>query len=279
VATQCRTFRYLLQPTERQKSALAVLLGQQCELYNAALEERRGAWRWERRSITYIDQCRTLTELRGDRPEMFGCGVTVCRGTLKRLDRAFGAFYRRCRTGKTSGFPRFKAGARFDSLQWEDTSGWKLDEAAKRLRLLGIGHVRVRLHRPLRGTPKAITVARLGRRWFVSLRCVDVPAQPLPATGRQVGIDLGVRNLVVASDGTVVDAGRHFEQASQELLQAQRALASKRRGSVRRRRAAERVGAVHRRVANRRKDLAHKVSRAWWTPTTSSSTRISGSPP
>ena len=114
---QCRTFRYRLRPTVKQTQRLEVALGLQCELYNAALEDRRGAWSWERRSVNYVHQCRTLTELREVRPEALDCGVTVCRGTLKRLERVFCAFYRRCARGETPGFPRFKARSRFDSLQ------------------------------------------------------------------------------------------------------------------------------------------------------------------
>jgi putative transposase len=201
----------------RQQGLLECLLRLQCELYNAALEERRGAWRWERRSVSYIDQCRTLTELREVRPEVLACGVAVCRGTLKRLDRAFGAFYRRSKAGQVPGFPRFKSVHRFDSVQWEDTSGWRLDPEAKRLRLLGIGQVKVHLHRPLRGTPKAITVAREGRRWWVSLRCVDVPAQPLPATGKEIGIDLGVCALVATSEGELVTQGRYAHKAAETV--------------------------------------------------------------
>ncbi len=258
---RCRTFRYLLQPTTRQVGALDALLVEQCELYNAALEDRRGAWRWERRSVSYFSQCRTLTELRSVRPEILEHGVTVCRGTLKRLDRAFCAFFRRVRQGETPGFPRFKSVRRFDSVQWEDTKGWRIDTDWRRLYLLGIGDVRLRLHRPIRGTPKAITVAREGRRWFVSIRCVDVPAQPLPKTGRDVGIDLGVCALVATSDGELVTQGRYGLRAADELARAQRALSTKRRGSKRRTRAVERVAANHRKVRNQRMDLAHKLSR------------------
>ena len=255
----CRTFRYLLQPTNSQRIGLERLLRQQCELYNAALEDRRGAWKWERRSVSYIDQCRTLTELRTVRPETLEHGVTVCRGTLKRLDRAFGAFYRRCKKGETPGFPRFKSAHRFDSVQWEDRSCWQLKDA--RLELLGIGHVKLRLHRPIRGVPKTITVKREGRRWWVSVCCVDVPAQPLPVTGRDVGIDLGVCALVATSDGDLMDNDRFGMRAATKLAKAQRELAMKTRGSNRRKRAVERVAACHRKVRNQRQDHAHKLSR------------------
>jgi putative transposase len=256
-----RTYRYLLQPTSRQRSGLTRLCLGQCELYNAALEERRGAWAWEHRSVSYVDQCRTLTETREVRPDLFDCGLTVCRGTLMRLEWAFAAFYRRCRNGDTPGYPRFKAASRFDSVQWEDTSGWGLDTENKRLRLFGIGSVKLRMHRQLRGTPKAITVSRQGQRWWVSIRCAEVPAQPLPATGQSVGIDLGVCALVATSEGELVSEGRFAQKAKDRLAGAQRALATKQRGSMHRRRACEAVGRAHRKVANQRKDLAHRLSR------------------
>ena len=259
---RCRTYRYRLYPTFKQVSKLEQLLALQCELYNAALEERIGAWSWERRSVGDIDQCRTLTELRSVRPEVLDCGVTVCRGTLKRLDEAFRGFYRRCRKGQPPGFPRFKSRFRFDSLQWEDANGWKLKTDVGRLRLLGIGEVKVHLHRDVRGTPKAITVRREGRRWWVSIRCVDVPMDSLPKTGRSVGIDVGIVNLIATSDGARIDGARLGRRAQMKLTQAQRDLAIKVRGSNRRRRAVERVAAQHRRVRNQRKDLAHKVSRS-----------------
>ena len=258
---RCRSHRYLLQPTVPQRTRLERLLLNQCELYNAALEERRGAWKWERRSVSYIDQSRTLTTLRELRPEVLEHGVTVCRGTLKRLDRAFGAFYRRCRTGEAPGFPRFKAARCFDSVQWEDIGGWRMDTERSRLRLLGIGDVKVRLHREIRGTAKAITVAREGRRFWVTVRCVDVPAVSLPSTGRHVGIDLGVCAQVATSDGQLVVDGRYGRRARARLAAAQRALATKRRGSNHRERAIERVAAHHRKVRNQRKDLAQKLSR------------------
>ena len=258
---RCRSYKFLLQPTSRQTVALEKLLSLHRELYNAALEERRGAWQWEKRSVSYFDQSRELTELGSVRPDTLAFGVTVCRGTLKRLDRAFQAFFRRCKAGQTPGFPRFKGRGQFDSLQWEDRNGWTLYEDSKRLRLHGIGHVKVRLHRPIRGTPKTITVRREGKRFWVSVHCVDVPAQPLPSTGREVGIDLGVDQLVATSDGQLIENARFATRGQEALGRAQRELSSKTPGSHRRQKAKERVGNHHRKIANQRRDFAHQVSR------------------
>jgi putative transposase len=257
----CRSFKYVLEPTVRQRRLLSEVLAKQCELYNAALEERRGRWRWNRESVSYFDQCRTLTGLREVRPDVLVCGVTVCRGTLKRLDRAFAGFYRRCRTGQTPGFPRFKSAPRWDSVRWEDTNGWRLQEHRKHLHVHGLGDTRVRLHRPVRGTPKAITVRREGRRWYVTVRCVDVPVRRLASTGREVGLDVGIASLVATSDGEQVTNPRWASTAADRLAAAQRSLAAKQRGSNRRRRAVERVAGCHRAVRNQRLDHLHKLSR------------------
>jgi putative transposase len=256
-----RAFTYLLQPTVRQSVALAELFEVQRELYNAALDERRGAWRWERRRVTRFDQYMTLTGLREVRPEALRFGVTVCRGTLTRLDRAFVAFFRRVRAGQAPGFPRFKGRGRFDSVEYPDTSGWKLDEPAKRLYLQGVGHIRLRLHRPLRGEAKTATVRREGRRFRVTVFCVGVPARPLPPTGRAVGLDVGVANLVATSDGELVPNPRHLGRAAERLAAAQAGLARHRRGSGRRRCARERVAALHRKVSRQRRNHLHQLSR------------------
>ena len=232
----------------------------QRELYNAALEERIGAWKWERRPVSYVDQCRTLTGLKEVRPEVLISGVTLCRGTLKRLDRAFSGFYRRVRHGEPPGFPRFRSAQRWDSLQWEDRSGWKLTDA-KRLRLLDIGEIKMNYHRAHQGTPKAITVKREGTKWWVSLRCVDVPATPLPPTGREVGIDLGVVNIVALSQGEPLLGDQFGSRSRAKLADAQRSLATKQRGSAHRARQVEVVARCHRTIAHQRRNAAHQLSR------------------
>ena len=262
VSSRCRAFQYVLHPTVKQRRSLERLLSEQCRLYNAALEERRGAWRLERRCVTRFDQYKTLTGLAGQEPTLMAFGVTVARGTLLRLDRAFQGFFRRAKAGETPGFPRFRSWRHFDSVEWPDVTGWGLNEAAGRLHLMGVGHVKLRLHRPVRGTPKTITVRRLARRWVVTVFCADVPAQPLPATGREVGVDVGVSVLAGLSDGRVIENPRHLRHSLDCLARAQRLVAGRKRGSGRRRRAAERVGAIHRKVRDQRRDGLHKLSRS-----------------
>ncbi len=256
-----RAFKFLLQPTARQRGSLAALLDTQRELYNAALEERRGAWRWESRYVTRFDQYLTLTRLSEVRPDVLAWGVVVCRGTLARLDEAFRGFHRRRARRERAGFPRFKPAARWDSVSWPFARGWRLDQDNRRLYVQGAGHIKVRLHRPVAGRPKTLTIRREGRRWWVTVFCADVPARPIPGTGRVVGIDVGITHLVATSDGQLCANPRFGRQAAVRLARAQATLSHKQRWSKRRRKAVERVAACHRKMRNQRRDHAHKVTR------------------
>jgi putative transposase len=110
-----RTYQAVLQPTAGQRLRLTRLLAAQRVLYNAALEERIGVWRWEHRRVSRFEQFRHLTGW--DNP-IVEFGICAARGTLTRLDRAFAGFYRRCRAGQKPGFPRFESAARWDSVEY-----------------------------------------------------------------------------------------------------------------------------------------------------------------
>ena len=150
-----RQYKFALRLTASQERAAHRLLDAQCELYNAALQERRDAYRLATSRgatpprVGYVHQCRELTAILAERPELAAYGVVVCRGTLRRVERAFGAFFRRVAAGQRPGYPRFRSYRRFDSVSYEDASGWKLDCPHRRLYLKGIGQIKARLHRPI----------------------------------------------------------------------------------------------------------------------------------
>src|SRR5205085_7934701 len=122
--------------------------------------------------------------------------------------------------------------ARFDSVQWpKDGDGARWLPGAKRVHLQGIGQVKVELHRPVAGRVKTIQVKRQGRRWMLVLSCDDVPANPLPAAGRQVGIDVGIASFATTSDGEHIDNPRWARAGAGKLAAAQQRLQHAKRGS------------------------------------------------
>ena len=259
-----RAYKFRIYPTAGQASRAAQCLRDHQQLYNAALEERREAWRMRKAGIRYGQQSAQLKEIRGLDPDQGRWSFSSQQATLRRLDKAMAAFYRRCKAGeKRVGYPRFKALDRWDSVEWPsdgDGCRWKPDMG--RVYLQGVGHVRVHQHRPVQGRVKTISLKREGRRWYVVLSCDDVPAWPLPAAGREVGVDVGVARFATASDGEIIASPRFTRESAGELAAAQRSLARTKRGSANRRRAKAKVAQVHRRIRNRRADFHHKTARA-----------------
>lgn len=258
-----RAYVFRLRPTARQHIALNACLDAHRELYNAALQERRDAWAHNKTRINYGAQSAQLSEIRRVRSDQGVWSFSSQQATLRRLNKAFDGFFRRVKAGQTPGYPRFKGKARFDSVGWPkdgDGARWLPDQ--QRVYLQGIGQVKVTVHRRVQGRVKTIAVKRLGQRWMLVLSCDDVPANPLPATGAQVGIDLGVLTYATMSDGTAVENPRWARQAAAQLEAAQQRLTRAKRGSNDRRRKRETVAARHRKIANRRKDFHHKQAGA-----------------
>ncbi|WP_246148298.1 RNA-guided endonuclease InsQ/TnpB family protein [Nonomuraea turkmeniaca] len=263
-----RSYRFLLRPTSKQAAALAACLESHRQLYNAALEHRRTAYAKAGVTIRYGDQSGELKHIRAGDPDGQGrWSFSSQQATLRRLDKAFGAFFRRVKKGEKPGYPRFKGRGWFDTVEWpKDGDGCRWDSqahpTATYVRLQGVGHVRVHQHRPVKGTVKTISVKREASRWLLLLSCDHVPAQPLPATGAAAGIDMGVTSLVTTSDGEHLANPRHLATSAGRLAAAQRDLAGKKRGSKRRRKAVARLAALHAKVRRQRLDGAHKAALA-----------------
>jgi putative transposase len=257
---------FRLRPTARQHVALAACVDAHRELYNAALQERRDAWSHASKiRISYGDQSAQLTEMRAARPDQAVWSFSSQQATLRRLNKAFAGFFRRLKAAKAGvkpGYPRFKGAGRFDSVQWpKNGDGARWLPEAKRVYLHGIGQVKVDVHREVAGRVKTIQIKRQGRRWMLVLSCDDVPTIPLPVTGRQAGIDVGIVSFATTSDGEHVDNPRWTRAAADRLAAAQQRLQRARRGGKNRAAKRETVAARHRKIANQRKDFHHKQAR------------------
>jgi putative transposase len=251
-----------LRPTARQHVALETCLESHRELYNAALQERRDAWSHSKTRIYYVDQSAQLTEIRSARPDQAVWSFSSQQATLRRLNKAFGGFFRRVKRGQRAGYPRFKGKARFESVEWpKDGDGARWQPEQNRVYLQGVGEVKVDVHRHVQGRIKTIQIKRQGRRWVLVLFCDDVPANPLPATGRQAGIDVGIASFATISDGEHIDNPRWGRVAADRLASAQQRLARAQRRSKNRERKRETVAARHRKISNQRKDFHHKQAR------------------
>jgi putative transposase len=163
--------------------------------------------------------------------------------------------------GEKAGFPRFHGRGRYRSITWKEYgNGARVENGA--LVLSKIGRVAVRWSRPLEGTPRTVTVMEEADGWHVCFSCADVPAHPLPPTGQETGIDLGVESFATLADGSAVPNPRVFDVAAMALRRAQRRVARRQRGSHRRRKAAALLARHHQQVRRQRADFHHKTALA-----------------
>jgi putative transposase len=256
VETTTRTYRYRLYPTRRQVEALTDQLAFACDLYNAALEHRRAAFRDRGVSVRLADQQHELTELRRDLS--LDMNYVAQEMVLQRLNLAFAAFFRRVRQGEAPGFPRFRAKQRFNTLTWRNAKGGV--SVGDRLRIQGVGHIKVKWHRELQGEVRQTRITRRNGRWYVAFTVrMEKPAL-LPATGREAGVDLGVRQFATLSTGEAMRGPRAGRVAAPEIRRAQRKVVRRKRGSHRRRKAVAELARRREREANRRRDAAHKAA-------------------
>lgn len=255
-----RTHQFRIHPTEAQIPALETMLDRCRMLYNAALEQRITAYKRCGKSLSYFDQTKEVTALRREFPEFKAMNSDLLRSTVKRLDLAFQSFFRRIKHRKKPGFPRFKCEDRFRTLEFKD-NGWRYDPANSRLFITGVGNMRVKAYRELPGTLKRIRIIKKADGWYADFICVDVPTEPLPTTGKEIGIDLGIKNLVTTSNGDTLGDIGPARQAEKRLRMAQKNLSHKKKGSNRHKKAKQIVARRWLDLARSRKAMLDRISK------------------
>lgn len=255
------TYKYRLLTSKHDHLRLAELVEDQRQLYNAALQERIDCYDKTGTSITFYDQCRGLTECRKVLPDMQAVPANLQRGTLHRLDKAFKSFFQRVKKGVKAGFPRFKGKGWYDTLEFKEFSGLRLD--GKWLRSKAFGSIRVHFHRPLPADCpiKSAKLVRDIKGWYVCF-VVDVPVAEKVAVSEAVGIDVGLKELAVLSNGDVIPSLRAAQKAEKALRVANRKLSRTKRGSKGRIKARRVVARINRKIKNQRNTYAHQVSAA-----------------
>ena len=256
---QRRTFKYRLYPNREQSAAFDYQLSEARSLYNAALQERREAWRMQRISLNYFDQANQLKEIR-DAGNLDLANFSASQDVLRRVDKTFKAFFRRIKAGEKSGYPRFKSRDRFNSYSfpvWGD--GCHLTDAGK-VKVQGVGAVKLKMHRPIDGEIKTLTLKHETGKWYACFSvAVDLPdSVPLPDA---IGIDVGLCSFAALSTGELVDNPRNLKTGLGKLRVCQRKVARRKRGSKGRRKSVRLLQKAHAHIRNQRNDFQHKLSR------------------
>jgi putative transposase len=254
-----KAYKYKLNPTPEQARQLEEVVWRCRTLYNIALEQRITAYRRSGVTLTGYQQQAELPDLKLAFPEYAAVHSQVLQDVLTRLDKTYQAFFRRLKAGQTPGFPRFQGRNRYHSFTYKQYgNGARLDNGV--LVLAKIGRIAVRWSRPLEGTPKTVTISHEADGWYVVLSCAEVPAQPLPLTGRETGSDVGLKVLLITSAGDAVANPRHHRTAEKQLKKTQRRVSRRKKGSKRWKKAVKLLARKHQNVQRQRRDFHHQTA-------------------
>jgi len=260
-----------LYPTCAQEGALLEMLRSTRALYNALLQQRRDAWATRGTSVSSKRQYTEITELRASDPAFANVYRECQDATLRRLDLAMMAFFRRIKSGATAGYPRFKPASRWNQLEFPHADRCLVfDGRQRRVRVPGVGGVRLRKGREVPPTFGRAFITTKNGRWYAIFECHRAIA-PIPPSGAGVGIDRGIRVLAATSDGDLIENLRPGSERKRLVEQHARALdaatVKDAAGRCLNRRDPTRIAASRRlarakeREANARRDHLHKVSR------------------
>lgn len=256
-----RSHKYRIYPTAAQSAKLDEMLLCFCRLYNAALESRIDAYRKAGVTISYNEQAASLKEIREFDEQYRQFSHTAKQKVLKRLDKAYKAFFSRVKRGQKAGFPRFKASARFNTAEFTYGDGLRLQ--GNRLRIVGIPEsVKVRWHRELPAgcKPKAATLSRRDGKWFVCIQFETADVVPtIPEC--VIGIDMGLSSFIATSEGETLALPQFTKDNARQLRKASRMLARRKKGSAGWKAARRKIQKAHRRVAGEREKFIQSTSK------------------
>lgn len=250
-----RAYKYRFYPTPEQENQLAQTFGCARFIYNHFLRVRTDAFFNEGQRVGYNDTARMLTELKQQPDTIWLCDGSnvVLQQALRNLDVAFKNFFQ----GRAK-YPAFKKkhgkqSARYTTsgFRWKNGQIWlaKMDAPLD-----------IRWSRSFTGTPSSITVSRdAAGRYFISI-LVEEEVKPLPVINKGVGLDMGLKDAVVQSDGIKIPNPTYLRNAEKKLAKAQRRLAEKQKGSQNRAKVRRRVARLHAKVQDCRNDFLHKTS-------------------
>jgi putative transposase len=255
-----KAYKYRLKTSAKIIAIFESWLALLCELYNAALQERRDAYRINHLSINYKAQANQLPEIKKDRPEFARIHSQVIQNTLKRVESAFDGFFRRVKEGQRAGHPRFRSNSRYDSFTYPQ-SGFSLK--GKKLQLSKIGKVTVHLSRPIEGEIKTCTIKREADGWYAIFAVEEPRKKVAPASKESVGVDVGIESFATLSDDDAapIKNPRYFRGAEKELKKAQRRVSRRVKWSKGRKRAVQWLAKKHLKIKRQRRDFHFKEAR------------------
>ena len=264
------TFEYPVYPTKTQETTLLGWFDHLCELQNSARDNRKYAHEEESRFVSQSEQQALLTVARETYSDFREVPQDFQVSVLKRVDKAFDAFRRRCKAGaKKKGYPRYKKRVR--SLTWclrkhKLKTGERVrqnpikatDFRHNRLKVPKLGEVKIRMHRPLEGDPKEVTLVKKASGWYAHITC-ELPDTPKVEPTTAIAVDVGTAHYLTTSAGEKEENPRYYRKAESLLRKHSKDLSRKKKGSQRWQKQQHTLALHHERTTNKRKDFIGKL--------------------
>jgi len=253
-----KSYKFRIYPSKKQIRILNQHLEECRWLYNYCLEERREAWKKNKKSLSCFDQTSKLSKLKKDRISLNNVYSQVLQEVVKRVDLAFRGFYRRVKNKEKPGYPRFKGKNRYNSLTYPQL-GFSVN--GNNIQLSKIGVIKAKITQEIEGKLKTCTIKRSSTgKWYVILTC-EFEHKHLPKNDKIVGIDVGVKHFVVLSDGNKIDNPKFILKEEKNLTKAQRKLSKLTKSTKEWEKQRKVVARIHERMTWRRQDFIHKLSK------------------
>ena len=257
--------KFRLYPNREQENLIARTFGCCRFVFNHYLAIRKDTYEQTGETVNYYACAKDMTGLK--QQEETQClkevDATALQSALRDLDDAYKHFFRRMKAGeKKWDFPRFKNKHNPRQSYKSKCNGNTIKVLdGKHIRLPKLGAVRCAVSKQVQGRILSATVSRdPSGKYFVALCCTDVDIPMLPPTGSKVGVDIGVKDLAIVSDGAKYDNPKNYYKSQQKLARLQRQLSRKAKGSNNRKKAQLKVARLHEHIANQRKDAIHKMT-------------------
>lgn len=258
------TYKFRLYPNKAQENLIQRTFGCARFVYNYYLAERKKRYEEDKTTLTCYDCCALLTQLKKNAEYKWlnEVDVRALHTALADLDAAYQNFFRGLKKGQQIGYPKFKS-------KHDRNRSYKsrcvnfciriLDN--KHIRLPKLGAVRCVVSRQVQGRILNATVSQTpSGKYFVSICCTEVELSPLPLTGATVGLDMGLKDFAVSSDGVKYENPQFFRKSEKRLALLQRRLSRKSKDSKRYEKQRIAVAKMHEKISNQRKDFQQKLS-------------------
>ena len=252
-----KAYKFRLYPNKTQEILIQKTFGCVRFIYNYFLDKRITAYKEDKVTLTFNKCSKELTKLKQELIWLKEPDKCSLQNALKNLDIAFQNFFNK----ENVGYPKFKSKKnRHKSYKTSFTHN-NITFEGNRIKLPKIGRVRIRGKQIPQGRILNATVSQTpSSKYFVSICCTDVEKPDFIRTDKYVGIDLGIKDFVITSDGDKYSNPKYLKQSLNKLAKLQKELSRKTRGGSNWNKARIKVARLHERITNQRKDMLNKLS-------------------